>query len=91
MANLGCSLQEAMDRAGELCRDMEVRFFQLEASLPSWGAEIDHDVYLYMENIKDWIAGPRHWSFMTTRYFGDDAAQVKETRLVKLLPKRQED
>ena len=92
MVNLGCSLQEAMDRAGERCREMEDQFLQLEASLPSWGAEIDHDVRLYVQNVKNFIAGVRNWYFITTRYFRDEGARarVKETRLVKLLPKRRE-
>jgi hypothetical protein len=85
MNNDGLSLQQAVDRIGEMCKQTIDTFVENQARVPSWGDRIDKDVKLYVNGLKEWIVGSLHWSFMTTRYFGDNGGAVKATRIVELL------
>jgi hypothetical protein len=86
MINDGLSLQQAVDRIGEMCKQTIDTFVENQARVPSWGdCSIDRDVKLYVNGLQEWIVGSLHWSFMTTRYFGDNGGMVKATRIVELL------
>lgn len=86
MRERGLDLPGAINFVGELCRDSIDRFEHDRDTLPSWGPEIDRDVQTYIQGLQDWIVGSLHWSFDTTRYFGDDGATIKMHRQIKLLP-----
>ena len=88
MTNDGLSLQQAVDRIGELCKQTVDTFVENQARVPSWGEDIDRDVKLYVNGLQEWIAGSLHWSFMTTRYFGDNGGAVKATRIIELLSQK---
>jgi hypothetical protein len=85
MTNDGLDLQQAVDRIGELCKQTIDTFVENQARVPSWGDDIDQDVKLYVNGLQEWIVGSLHWSFMTTRYFGNNGGAVKATRIVELL------
>ena len=85
MINDGLSLQQAVDRIGDLCKQTIDTFIEDQARVPSWGDDVDNDVRLYVNGLQEWIVGSLHWSFMTTRYFGDGGGAVKATRIVELL------
>jgi alpha-muurolene/germacrene-A/gamma-muurolene synthase len=86
MTNDGLSLQQAVDRIGELCEQTIDAFVENQARVPEWGdVVVDRDVKLYVNGLQEWIVGSLHWSFMTTRYFGDNGGEVKATRIVELL------
>ncbi|KAJ7706896.1 isoprenoid synthase domain-containing protein, partial [Mycena rosella] len=82
----GHTLQTAVDYVGDLCRSMIETFQRDRASVPSWGPEIDAMVTRYVQGLEAWIVGSLHWSFMTERYFGKSAADVKRSRFVALIP-----
>ncbi|KLO14895.1 terpenoid synthase [Schizopora paradoxa] len=87
----GMELQEAVDYVGEMCRITIENFKENSKRLPSFGCpKVDADAAAYVKGLQDWIVGSLHWSFMSKRYFGDDGAEVKKHRVVKLLPKRVE-
>ncbi|KAI0273490.1 isoprenoid synthase domain-containing protein [Gloeopeniophorella convolvens] len=88
MAHDGLSLQEAMDRVGDMCKETIETFVKNQAWVPSWGPEIDRDVELYVHGLEEWLVGSLHWSFMTKRYFGNNGPEVKASRVVELLPPR---
>ncbi|KAF7318869.1 Terpene-synth-C domain-containing protein [Mycena chlorophos] len=88
MHEQGLSLQEAVDFVGEMCKQTIDRFCEDRASLPSWGAQIDREVAIYVDGLANWIVGSLHWSFLSERYFGKTGAQVKRSRVVELLPPR---
>ena len=85
MAKDGLTLQQAVDRIGDMCKQTIDTFVENQAQVPSWGDDIDKEVKLYVNGLKEWIVGSLHWSFMTARYFGDNGAAVKATRIVELL------
>ena len=81
-------LQAAVDAVGDLCKSSIDRFEADRQVLPSWGPEIDRDVQAYVQGLQDWIVGSLHWSFDTTRYFGQEGAAIKKHRIIRLLPVR---
>lgn len=81
-------LQTAVDMAGSMLEGTMDRFFVERDNLPSWGAEIDKQVQLYIDGLGYWISGTTHWSFETERYFGTAHLEVKRTRVVNILPRR---
>ena len=89
MTYYGMTLQEAVDRVGELCQQTIDTFCENMERVPSFGdAKLDQDAAAYVQGLQDWIVGSLHWSFMTERYFGKQGAEVKKHRVVTLLPKR---
>ena len=88
MTHEGLSLQQAVDRIGEMCKQCIDTFVENKKRIPSWGDSIDRDVKLYVEGMQEWIPGSLNWSFATTRYFGNNGATVKKTRVVDLLPRK---
>eukprot|EP00753_Platysulcus_tardus_P013398 PLAT3672.1.p1 GENE.PLAT3672.1~~PLAT3672.1.p1 ORF type:complete len:412 (-),score=-36.47 PLAT3672.1:340-1575(-) len=87
----GHTLQSAIDYVGDLCRQTINTFIENKSKVPSWGPEVDKDVAGYVQGLQEWIVGSLHWSFQTKRYFGDNGAEVKRTRYVKLLPVKPEE
>ncbi|KAF8135132.1 isoprenoid synthase domain-containing protein [Boletus edulis] len=88
MREQGLDLQGAVDYVGALCKGTIQRFEDNRAILPSWGGELDKQVAIYVQGLQNWIVGSLHWSFDSERYFGKEGLQVKEDRIIKLLPKR---
>ena len=88
MREQGLDLQGAVDYVGTLCKGTIQRFEDNRAMLPSWGRELDKQVAIYVEGLQNWIVGSLHWSFDSERYFGKEGLQVKQNRVIKLLPKR---
>lgn len=84
----GVDRQDAIELAGELWTKTLEWFFECRKVVPSWGAEIDRQVALYIKGLEDWIIANAEWSFETERYFGKDGHAVKKSRKVALLPQR---
>ena len=83
----GLTLQQAVDRLGEMCKQSIDRFVENLPLVPSWGDRIDRDVKLYVNGMRECIVGSLHWSFQTKRYFGDNGGEVRATGVVELLPR----
>ncbi|KAG8867912.1 hypothetical protein FRB97_002892 [Tulasnella sp. 331] len=89
MKQKACSLQEAIDFSGKLVTDRVKLFVDCKRKLPSFGSDrIDREVQQYLGICEDWMTAGFHWSLRSDRYFGKDVEEVKRTRVVKLLPKR---
>ena len=86
MTHEGLSLQQAVDRIGEMCKQTLDVFMKNQTRIPSWGDSMDMAVGLYVNCLENWFVGSLHWSFMTKRYFGDNGGSVKANRIVDLLP-----
>ncbi|KAI0295458.1 isoprenoid synthase domain-containing protein [Russula brevipes] len=83
----GMTVQQAVDRVGDMCKETIDSFIENQERVPSWGDAVDRDVKLYVNGLREWIVGSLHWSFMTKRYFGDNGGTVKAARIVDLLPR----
>ncbi|CAF3760610.1 unnamed protein product [Adineta steineri] len=69
------TIQQAMDRAGQMIIDRYNDFERIRREIPSWGKEIDAQVEKYINEATYMISGTIHWSFETPKYFG---AQTEE-------------
>ncbi|EED80610.1 predicted protein [Postia placenta Mad-698-R] len=86
MESQGLGMQDAIDYAGDLCKQIMNVFTENKDLLPSWGAAVDADVQIYVQGLQDWIVGNLHWSFLTEHYFGKRGAEIKATRILEVLP-----
>jgi hypothetical protein len=91
MQEKDASVQEAADCIGVVLEQLMTRFLKDKFRLPSWGADIDRDVALYIEGLTRWVGGNLVWSFQCSRYFGTANNVTLLTRLVTLYPKDIED
>ncbi|OJA16455.1 hypothetical protein AZE42_04671 [Rhizopogon vesiculosus] len=87
MQERGVGIQEAADCIGVVFNQLIVRFLQDKSRLPSWGADIDREVELYLRGLTDWVGGSLVWSFQSCRYFGTANTITLLSRLVTLSPK----
>ncbi|KAG2147667.1 isoprenoid synthase domain-containing protein [Suillus clintonianus] len=87
MQEKGMSVQEAVDSIGVVFKQLMTRFLKDKSRLPSWGADVDRDVALYVEGLTRWVGGNLVWSFQCSRYFGTANNVALLTRLVTLYPK----
>ncbi|KAG0708193.1 isoprenoid synthase domain-containing protein [Suillus ampliporus] len=91
MQEKDASIQEAADCIGVVFQQLMTRFMKDKSRLPSWGADIDRDVAIYIEGLTRWIGGNVVWSFQCSRYFGTANTIALLSRLVTLYPKDTED
>ncbi|QRW22636.1 hypothetical protein RhiXN_07672 [Rhizoctonia solani] len=60
-------------------------YVEIKANLPSFGSGLDEQLARYLEGIEYCVQGFIDWTFLTPRYFGAEAAQVKETGVVNII------
>lgn len=87
MEQQGYTLQQAVNFVGAYSRQAIERFERERHNIPSWDAETDRHVAMYIDGLQNWIVGSLHWSFDSERYFGKKGRQIKKTRSIALLPK----
>jgi len=62
------SLEKALEYAVDMHNQEVQAMLNLEASIPSFGEEVDIEVKKYISGIHDWIRGNFDWSKKTVRY-----------------------
>jgi len=80
-------LDGALKWVGEYHEEVLSRFQAQCQMLPSWGPDIDLVVNAYLDRLAHWIRGHDCWSFESGRYFGSKGPEIKEHRMVGLLPR----
>ncbi|KAJ3561398.1 hypothetical protein NP233_g10215 [Leucocoprinus birnbaumii] len=80
------TVQNAVDWLGDYCNEVADKFLTELKSVPSWGADVDQRVALYIGGLGQWVRGMDDWHFESARYFGSDPATVKQTRVVTVAP-----
>ena len=68
------SLPEAMKLGVEMRNQELENMIRLEASLPSFGEEIDTELAKYISGLHAWIRGNLDWSILTDRYQSTEIA-----------------
>lgn len=87
MLELGLDRGGAMAWAAHYHAELQKRFIDGLAKVPSWGTSIDVLVKEYLEGIAIWPRADTCWSYEGQRYFGTRGPEIQQTRLVPLLPK----
>ncbi|MBC6417959.1 MAG: hypothetical protein GDA44_03780 [Prochloron sp. SP5CPC1] len=62
------TLQEAINRAAELCNEEVRKFMDLESRLPSFGPVTDPKLQHYVLGLRSWMRGWIDWALETERY-----------------------
>ena len=81
-------LYHATEWVAQHHKEVEARFFDALARLPSFGSEVDSALQEYIACLAAWPRGNDSWRFESERYFGKKGAEVQKTRMVPLLAKR---
>jgi len=81
------NVQQAINKAGELFREQADKFDGLYRQLPRWFGPVDLEVQKLVDGMGTCVGGNMHWSYECRRYFGLRGPEIKETRVVDLLPK----
>lgn len=81
--------QSAINYVDQLIRKRTREYVEAKQSLQSFGPEVEQEVVRYIQGMEYWIQGSIHWVFITPRYFGADAEEVRNTGVVKLTAQAQ--
>lgn len=76
------TLQEAINRAAELCNNEVRKFMDLKSRLPSFGPVTDLKLQHYVLGLRYWMRGYIDWALKTERY-----QPTKNTNNLKTYPK----
>ena len=87
MNEKGVDLDGALDWLEKYDDEVLSKFQVQRQKLPSWNPDMDRVVNEYVERLACWISGHDYWSFESRRYFGTKGPEIKEHRLVTLLPR----
>jgi 5-epi-alpha-selinene synthase len=77
------SIDKAIKRAVEIHNNEVLAMINLEASIPSYGQEVDKEFAKYISGIHAWISGNYNWGSQSARY-----QTVQKLELVPLLFQR---
>nr|VWO96337.1 N/A [Ganoderma boninense] len=88
MHQFGLDLEGATEWVAQYHKEVEARFFDALARLPSFGSEVDAALQEYVACVAAWPRGNDCWRFESERYFGKKGMEVQKTREVPLLAKR---
>jgi len=87
MNEKGVDLDGALDWLAKYNDEVQSKFQEQRGMLPSWNPDVDRVVNEFVERLGDWVRGQDCWSFESRRYFGTKGREVKEHRMVTLLPR----
>ncbi len=75
------TLQEAINRAAELCNEEVRKFMDKESRLPSFGPVTDPKLQRYVLGLRYWMRGYMDWALETERY-----QPTKKTNKIEISP-----
>ncbi|PIL37703.1 terpene synthase [Ganoderma sinense ZZ0214-1] len=88
MHQFGLDLYHATEWVAQYHKEVEARFFDALARMPSFSPDVDAALREYITCVAAWPRGNDCWRFESERYFGKKGAEVQKTRRVPLLAKR---
>lgn len=81
------TVQEAMDKTGDLADKKMDKFCDLYLQVPRYVGLIDLDIQKLVDGMAQCVSGVMHWSYESQRYFDQRDMEIKRSRQVRLLPK----
>jgi len=63
------------------------KFISDSKALPSWGADVDKAVKIYIDRVARCVRGYDAWSYETDRYYGRNGLKIRQTRKITLQAK----
>ncbi|KAG1874825.1 isoprenoid synthase domain-containing protein [Suillus subluteus] len=86
MVEIGLDRSGAMAWAARYHAEVEKRFTDGLAKVPSWGPSTDVLVKEYLDGMATWARANHCWCYETQRYLGTKGPEIRRTGLVPLLP-----
>ncbi|KAG2099849.1 terpenoid synthase [Suillus discolor] len=86
MLELDLDSGSAMAWAAHYHAEVQKRFIDGLAKVPSWGPSVDVLVKEYLNGAANWVRASHSWGFESQRYFSTMGPEIRQTRLVPLLP-----
>ncbi|ETS80849.1 hypothetical protein PFICI_08378 [Pestalotiopsis fici W106-1] len=68
LCDVGLTMQEAVDRVGEMLQGCFEKWHTSRAQIPSWDGLIDQNVHKLLNVYRDLALGSLYWSYETGRY-----------------------
>lgn len=91
MRQSNITLEEAVALACKYHDDTKFKFIRLLNELPSYGNQVDKELYEYIFNLANWPRANASWNFESRRYFGEQRFEAQRTRQVEMLPQVKQD
>lgn len=88
MHDFGLDLHGATEWVAQYHKEVEARFLDALARLPSFGPGVDAALQEYLGYVAAWPRGNDCWRFESERYFGKKGVEIQKTRRIPLLAKR---
>ena len=88
MRHFRIDFDSAMEWAIGYHKDVQSRFLNNLARVPSFGPKVDGAVQEYIAHLSNWPRANICWSFECGLYFGTMGLQVQDTRMVPLYSNR---
>ena len=86
MKEQNLEVQGAIDWLERYAAGVHAAFLDNVAKVPSWGEAIDERVNIYIDGLAQWVRGSNDWAFESGRYFGSKGSEIRQTRVMTLLP-----
>lgn len=86
MAELGIDRSGAMVWAARYHTEVQKRFTDGFAKVPSWGPSTDVLVKEYLNGMATWARANHCWSYESQRYLGTKGPEIQRSGLLSLLP-----
>ncbi|KAG1889676.1 terpenoid synthase [Suillus fuscotomentosus] len=87
MLELDLDRGSAMAWAAHYHTEVQKRFIDGLAKVPSWGPSIDVLVKEYLNGVANLARACHSWSYESQRYFATKGLEIQQTRLIPLLPR----
>ncbi|KAG2047023.1 terpenoid synthase [Suillus hirtellus] len=87
MSELDFDIGSAMAWAAHYHAEVQKRFVDGLAKVPSWGPSVDVLVKEYLDGIANWARANHSWGYESQRYFSTKGLEIQQTRRIPLLPK----
>ncbi|KAK0458925.1 terpenoid synthase [Desarmillaria tabescens] len=88
MAEKGMTVQEAMDDVGKRYEKLSKAFLDDMKHIPMFPEPVNRHLHEFVMFLGIWVTTNDEWSFITPRYFGEAAPEIRAHRTVELLAKR---
>ncbi|KAG1839501.1 isoprenoid synthase domain-containing protein [Suillus tomentosus] len=87
MLELDFDRGSAMAWAAHYHAEVQKRFIDGHAKVPSWGPSVDVLVKEYLNGVANLARACHSWSYEGQRYFSTKGLEIQQTRLIPLLPR----
>ena len=83
MFNLKYDMSEALQWLSSRHRELVEETLQCVNEEIPWKLGTGTEIALYVEGLLNWVRAENSWAFESWRYFGENGARIRESRMVE--------